>query len=85
MITLIRDGHVVDHIGHQLTDTEAATITKVLAAEGIRVEPTEPDAHGVVHLWAKGEYGIEGEVRVLRAFTAVTDTPLAYHGAVDRG
>lgn len=82
MITLIRpDGLRVERVGHQLTDTEAATIAKVLAAEGIRVEPTEPDVHGVVHLWAKGEYGTEGEVRVIRAFAAVTDTPLAYHGA----
>lgn len=82
MITEIVAGHVVEHVAHELTPAEAATITKVLAAEGLRVEPTEPDVFGVVHLWAKQPLGTVGEVRVLRAFSAVTDSPLAFHGAV---
>jgi hypothetical protein len=73
------DGHRVDHIAHRITATEAATVAKVLAAEGLRVEPTEPDFEGVVHLWAKQLTDTPGEVRVLRAFQAVTDGPLAFH------
>jgi hypothetical protein len=85
MITVISaDGTRVDRVGHALTETEAAVVTKVLAAEGIRVEPTEPDGLGVVHLWAKQAYGTAVEVRTLRAFSAVTDGPLAYHEAVTR-
>lgn len=85
MRTEIIGGHVVDRIAHQLTDTEATVITKVLAAEGIRVEPTEPDLYGVVHLWALQPVDTPGEVRALRAFRAVTDAPLHWHGAVRRG
>lgn len=81
MITEIVEGHCVNRIGHQLTATEAAVITKVLAAEGIRVEPTEPDFFGVVHIWAKERTDTAGEVRALRAFRAVTDSPLAWHPA----
>jgi hypothetical protein len=80
MITQIRaDGRPVDLIAHRITATEAATVTKVLAVEGLHVEPTEPDAFGVVHLWAKQLTDTPGEVRVLRAFQAVTDGPLAFH------
>ena len=82
MITAFRDGRRVDHYGHPITETEAATVTKVLAAEGLRVEPTDPDAFGVVHLWAKTPLNTLGEVRVLRAFRAVYDGPLAFHQAV---
>lgn len=79
MITAIIDGRAVDLIAHRITATEAATVAKVLAAEGLRVEPTEPDFDGVVHLWAKQLTDTPGEVRVLRAFQAVTDGPLAFH------
>lgn len=83
MITVIDDsGTRIDLVGHEITTSEAATVAKVLAAEGIRVEPTEPDFFGVVHLWAKVPIGTAGEVRALRAFRAVTDSPLAWHGAV---
>ncbi len=85
MITLIRDGRRVDHIGHPITRTEAATVTKVLAAEGIRIEPTEPDAFGVVHLWAREPIDTAAAVRTLRAFHAVSDGPFACHQAVSRG
>jgi sulfur carrier protein ThiS len=73
------DGHRVDLVGHRITASEAATVAKVLAAEGLRVEPTEPDFEGVVHLWAKTPLDTLGRVRVLRAFQAVTDGPLAFH------
>lgn len=80
MITQIRaDGRPADLIAHRITATEASTVAKVLAAEGLRVEPTEPDFEGVVHLWAKTPLGTRGEVRVLRAFRALTDGPLAFH------
>jgi len=83
VITQIRaDGRPVDLIAHRITPTEAATVAKVLAVEGLRVEPTEPDFEGVVHLWAKQVTSTRGEVRVLRAFRAVTDEPLAFHQAV---
>lgn len=83
MITVVlADGRPVDLIAHRITPTEAATVAKVLAVEGLRVEPTEPDAFGVVHLWAKQHTGTLGEVRVLRAFQALTDGPLAFHQAV---
>jgi hypothetical protein len=82
VITQIRDGRPVDLIAHRITPTEAATVAKVLAVEGLRVEPTEPDAFGVVHLWAKQVTSTRGEVRIVRAFRAVTDEPLAFHQAV---
>jgi hypothetical protein len=82
VITQIRDGRPVDLIAHRITPTEAATVAKVLAVEGLRVEPTEPDAFGVVHLWAKQPTSTRGEVRIVRAFRAVTDEPLAFHQAV---
>lgn len=79
MITAIIDGRPVDRVAHHITPAEAATVAKVLAAEGIRIEPTEPDAFGVVHLWAKQPTDTRAEVRVLRAFQALTDGPLAFH------
>ena len=83
MITqILADGRPVDLIAHRITATEAATVAKVLAVEGLRVEPTEPDAFGVVHLWALQYTGTAGEVRVLRAYRAITDGPLAFHQAV---
>jgi hypothetical protein len=81
VITEIRNGHAVDRIGHKITTAEASVITKVLAAEGIRIEPAS-DVFGVLHLWAKTPIGTAGEVRVLRAFKAVGDSPLEYHPAV---
>jgi hypothetical protein len=82
VITTIVDGRPLTRVAHHITPSEAAVVTKVLAAEGIRVEPTEPDAFGVVHLWAKGCIDTAAEVRVLRAYAAVTDGPLAFHQAV---
>ena len=83
MITQIRaDGRPVDLIAHRITPAEAATVAKVLAAEGLRVEPTEPDAFGVVHLWAKQPCSTRQEVRIVRAFRAIDDGPLAFHQAV---
>jgi hypothetical protein len=82
VITQIRDGRPVDLVAHRITPTEAATVAKVLAVEGLRVEPTEPDAFGVVHLWAKQPCSTLGEVRIVRAFQALTDGPLAFHQAV---
>jgi hypothetical protein len=79
---ILADGRPVDRVAHHITPTEAATVAKVLAAEGIRVEPTEPDIWGVVHLWAKQPTDTRAEVRVLRAFRALTDGPLAFHPAV---
>jgi hypothetical protein len=83
VITQIRaDGRPVDLIAHRITATEAATVTKVLAVEGLHVEPTEPDAFGVVHLWAKRTMNTAEEFRTIRAFKAVTDGPLAFHQGV---
>jgi hypothetical protein len=80
VITQIRgDGRSFDLIAHRITATEAATVAKVLAAEGLRVEPTEPDFEGVVHLWAKRPMNTAEEFRTIRAFKAVTDGPLAFH------
>jgi hypothetical protein len=81
VITSIVNGRPVDLIAHRITADEAATITKVLAAEGLRIEPAT-DVFGVLHLWAKTPIGTAGEVRVLRAFKAVGDSPLEYHPAV---
>lgn len=83
MITQIRDGRRVDHIGHPITENEAATVTKVLAVEGIRIS-FEWDVDGVLHLWS-ATAGTLAEVRALRAFRAVGDGPLEYHEAVDHG
>ena len=82
MITQIRDGRPVDLIAHRITPTEAATVAKVLAVEGLRVEPTEPDFEGVVHLWAKEPMSTAEEFRTIRAFKAITDGPIAFHQAV---
>lgn len=80
MITQIRaDGRPVDLIAHRITATEAATVAKVLAAEGLRVEPTEPDFEGVVHLWAKQLMDATEEFRTIRAFQAIYDGRLAFH------
>lgn len=83
MITLIlADGRPCDYVRHHITATEAATVAKVLAAEGLRVEPTEPDFDGVVHLWAKQLMDASEEFRTIRAFKAITDGPLAFHQGV---
>jgi hypothetical protein len=79
--TVIVHGRAVEQVAHELTQVEAATVVKVLAAEGIAVEPTEPDFFGVIHLWAKRPTDTAGEVRALRAFRAVTDQTLHWHGA----
>lgn len=84
MITVV-DGHTVTQTVHELTDTEVATITKVLAALGVRVELTEPDFYGAVHVWALEPCDTTWEVRALRATSAVTDSPLIWHGVMDRG
>jgi hypothetical protein len=84
VITAIVNGRSVDLIAHRITDVEAATVAKVLAAEGLRVEPTEPDIEGVVHLWAKRPMDTAEEFRTIRAFQAVTDGPLAFHQGVTR-
>ena len=83
MITAFRDGRRVDHYGHPITETEAATVTKVLAAEGIRVT-VEWDIDGVLHLWAPTEATTVTETRALRAFLAVGDGPVEFHRAVSR-
>jgi hypothetical protein len=79
MSIAIIDGHVVDQPIHVLTETEADVVTKVLRSQGLRVEATEPDFFGVVHIWAKHATDTRGEVRTLRAFEAVTDSPIEYH------
>jgi len=79
---ILADGRPVDLIAHRITPTEAATVAKVLAVEGLRVEPTEPDFDGVVHLWAKQPMNTAEEFRTIRAFKAITDGPLAFHQAV---
>jgi hypothetical protein len=82
VITSIVNGRPVDLIAHRITVTEAATVAKVLAAEGLRVEPTEPDFEGVVHLWAKQSMDTAEEFRTIRAFKAVYDGRLAFHQGV---
>ena len=84
MITAFRDGRRVDHYGHPITETEAATVTKVLAAEGIRIQ-FEWDINGVLHLWATKPMKTVDEFRAIRAFRAVGDQPLAFHQAVTHG
>jgi hypothetical protein len=81
VIPVIRDGHVVDHIAHELTDREATRISRTLARDGIRVEPVA-DPFGVLHLWALAPTSTLQEVTALAAFAAETDCRLAWHGAV---
>lgn len=82
MITAIVDGRAVPRYAHHITDLEAHIVARVLATQGIHVEPTEPDGLGVVHLWARGPVATRDEVTVLRAFAAISDGPFAFHEAV---
>lgn len=83
MTTVIIDGgHVVDVVARELTDDRANTVTAVLRTFGYRVELV-PDALGTVNIWAQPTDTI-GEVRIISAVKAVTDSPLAYHQAVGR-
>jgi len=76
----IAAGHVRDVVARRLTEDRAATVTAVLRTQGLYVEP-EVDVFGTWHLWTRPTDTV-GEVRVLAAFAAVTDSPLAYHEAV---
>lgn len=73
----IASGHVRTVVARRLTEDRAAVVTAVLRTQGLHVSP-EVDVFGVVHLWTKPT-DTAGEIRVLRAFAAVTDSPLAYH------
>lgn len=76
--TVASTGRAVDHVTRELTDTELHQVTATLATHGLRVEPVL-DVLGVVHLWAQHPTTTLQEVRVLAAFTAVTDARIAWH------
>lgn len=73
-------GRPVDVVAHELTTSEAATITAALAEHGIRVEPVI-DIYHVLHLWARQPVTTAEEVHLLRAFAARTDARLVFHPA----
>ncbi len=85
MITEIRDGHVVDRPARPMTPWDAA-IARTLLREVHRIEidvRTCAEKRGeVVHLAPSRRLSTAEEVLVLRAFAAVTDSPLAWHGDV---
>jgi len=81
MTTVIIDGHAVDRVTRELTDDRARTVTAVLRTFGLQIT-LETDVFGVVHLWAQQPTDRAAEVRVIAAFKAVTDSPLAWHEAV---
>lgn len=84
MITVISDGRAVNRIAHEITDREAHIVSRVLATQGIHVEPTEPDVYGVVHLWAMRPVTTAQEVRAIAAFKAISDGLFHFHEAVAR-
>lgn len=81
IITEIRDGHIHEHVGRELTDDELARIAKRVAkTEGVRVEPVV-DVFHVLHLWALAPCDTRQEVRAIAAFQGETDARLAWHKA----
>lgn len=83
MITVIRDERAVDLTAHEITDREAARISRTLARDGIRIEPVS-DPFGVLHLWALEPCTTVQEVCALRAFLELHDGRVAFHQAVAR-
>jgi hypothetical protein len=78
--TAIIAGRAHDVIVHEITDTEAATVTAGLAEHGIRIEPVV-DVFHVLHLWALAPTTTRQEVQAIAAFRTVTDCRLAWHEA----
>jgi hypothetical protein len=76
----ICNGHAVERTTHELTDADAARITRQLAQLGIHVEPVVGLDH-VLHLWAKRPCDTWQEVVALRAYHAHHDGRMAWHSA----
>jgi hypothetical protein len=74
-------GHTayVGVIAHQLTGREAFLIAAGLVDDGLPVLPIVTADH-VLHLYPLEEVDTAGEVTILRAFEAATDSPVAWHG-----
>ncbi len=73
--------HAGDHIERPCTETQATDVEAMLAQRlGVMVRPVLDGR--TVHLWPERRLTTAEEVRVLRAFAAVTDSPLAWHGDV---
>lgn len=84
MRTLISSGHVVDVVGHFITQPVATAVCTVLA--GVEHIPVSADVgyDGTVHLRPARPLATLEEVTAMRAFTAVTDAPLRWHPAATR-
>lgn len=84
MRTLIANGHVIDVVGHRIAQAEAAAVCNVLRA--VEHIPLTADVafDGTVHIRPQRELSTADEVTALRAFAAVTDARLIWHGAVER-
>lgn len=78
---VIDHGHAVDVFARPICQVDATAIAATLGRSGIGVESTV-DALGVVKLWPLHKLTTAEEVAVLQAYTAVTDSRLAWHRAV---
>ncbi len=82
MRTLICAGHARQVVAHHITAAEAAAVCNVLrSVEGIQVS-ADVGYDGTLNLRPSCPVSTGQEVAVLRAFTAVTDSPLHWHPAV---
>jgi hypothetical protein len=75
---IIDRGHAVEVFARPIGQADATTIANTLGRAGIGVESTV-DAVGTVTLWPLRRLTTAEEVVVLQAYTAVTDSRLAWH------
>lgn len=77
---VIAAGHATDVLARPLTFADARLVAATLGHAGIPVESSTDDA-GVVQLFPLRVLTTAEEVAALRAITAVTDSPDAWHKA----
>lgn len=75
---VIAQGHATTVLDRPLTAAAAGQVAAILHSSGIPVEPST-DSAGVVHLFPLRLLATVEEVVVLRAFRAVSDSPIAWH------
>ena len=82
MRTLIADGHTRDVVGHRIAQIEATTVCTVLRA--VEHIPLTADVafDGSVFVRPQRELSTPEWVTVMRAFCAVSDSPIVRLGAV---
>jgi hypothetical protein len=74
-------GAIAEVIGSPISVTTAAAIADDLAADDSIYLAVRLDGN-TVHLWPIAPVDTAQEVHALRAFAAVTDSPLAWHPSV---